>query len=462
MEDVDILIRGATILTVDAQRRIVQDGALAIKKDRITAIGKSSDLTQRYRGAKVMDCSGKLVMPGLVNAHLHFFHHMHKGLAPENLGGMPWANWHNKNITPFLTAEDETWGGMAILLETLRSGTTTVLEAGSYYPEEVFEAIATVGMRAVVGRRVFDQVILGHSSMIASTDDCLKQNESLLRQYRGGLADGRITPHVNLLGMGRCSDRLLVESKQMADEYGVVLNLHQAATINEVLHYQSKTGMRPVEHLGHLGVLGSNVVLVHVVHVNDREIRMLCEQATNVVHCPSTALKLVYGLSAFGRFPEMLAAGVNVSLGTDASDCGNYQDMIRIMYLAAVLFKDYRYDASVMGAETAIEMATINGARALGLQNEIGSLEANKKADVIVIDMSGPEWVPLHNPVQNLVYSASGNSVETVIVDGRVVMEQREVKTVDEKQVLARCQELANAILTRTGVRPDYTRWQVI
>ena len=220
--------------------------------------------------------------------------------------------------------------------------------------------------------------------------------------------------------------------------------------------------MRPVEHLEHLGVLGSNVVLVHVVHANDREIRMLRERETNIVHCPSTALKLVYGLSTFGRFPEMLGAGVNVALGTDASDCANYQDMIRLMYLAAVLFKDYRYDATVMGAETAIEMATINGARALGLQEEIGSLEPNKKADVIVIDMSGPEWVPLYNPVQNLVYSASGSSVETVIVDGRIVMEQYEVKTVDEKQVLARCQELANAIVNRTGVHPDHTRWQVV
>jgi len=289
MEDVDILIQGGTILTVDEQRRIILDGALAIKRDRIVAIGKSSEVMQQYSGKKVIDCNGKLVMPGLVNAHLHFFHHMHKGLAPENLGGMPWANWHNKNITPFLTAEDEVWGGLAILIETLRSGTTTVLEAGSYYPDEVFQAIAKLGMRAIVGRRVFDQVILGHGLNVTSTDDCLRQNESLLRQYRDGLADGRITPHVNLLGMGRCTDRLLVESKQMADEYGVVLNLHQAATIDEVLHYQSKTGMRPVEHLEHLGVLGSNVVLVHVVHANDREIRMLRERETNIVHCPSTA-----------------------------------------------------------------------------------------------------------------------------------------------------------------------------
>ena len=459
--NVDILIRDATILTVDPERRIIRDGALAIVKDRIRDIGKSDDIGAKYEGAKVIAGKDKLVMPGLVNAHIHFFHHMHKGLAPENLGGMPWANWHNKNVSPYLTADDEVAGGLAVLVETLRSGTTTVLEAGSYFPEQVIERVGQVGMRAVVGRRVFDQVILGHSSMAQSTRECLRLNEALLQRYGSGLADGRITPHVNLLGMGRCTDELLIESKKMADSYGVVLNLHQAATIDEVLNYRSRTGKRPVEHLYDLGILDDNVVLVHVIHVNDREIDMLRERVVNVVHCPSTALKLVYGLSAFGRFPEMLSRGINVTLGTDASDCSNYQDMIRLMYLAAVLFKDYRFDADMMGAETAIEMATINGARALGLEKEIGSLEPGKKADLIVIDMKGPEWVPLYNPVQNLVYSASGNSVQTVIIDGRVVMDDRRIVTVDEREVLTRCQTLAEGVLARSGVGAICSRWNI-
>lgn len=458
----DILIRDATLLTVDLERRIIQDGAIAIVKDRIQELGKSNDLIDKYDAPKVLSGRNKLVMPGLVNAHLHFFHHMHKGLAPENLGGMPWANWHNKHISPNLTSEDEIGGGLAVLLETLKNGTTTVLEAGSYFPEEVMEAVGQIGMRAIVGRRVFDQVILGHAAMAQTTAECLRLNEILLQKYKGGLADGRITPHVNLLGMGRCTDELLIESKKMADAYGVVLNLHQAATIDEVLSYRAHTGKRPVEHLEHLGILDKNVVLVHVIHVNDREIRMLHEHQVNVVHCPSTALKLVYGLSAFGRFPEMLSAGVNVSLGTDASDCANYQDMIRLMYLAGVLFKDYRFDADVMGAETAVEMATLNGARALGLEKEIGSLEPGKKADIIVIDMSKPEWIPLYNPVQNLVYSASGSSVQTVIVDGRIIMEDREVKTIDEEEVLTRCQYLAQGVLARSGVNPMHTKWKVV
>jgi 5-methylthioadenosine/S-adenosylhomocysteine deaminase len=458
---VDILIRDGTLITVDPERRIIQDGAIAILKDRIEAIGKSDQILEQYEAHRVISGKNKLVMPGLINAHIHFFHHMHKGLAPENLGGMPWANWHNKNISPYLTAEDEVAGGMAVLLETLKSGTTTVLEAGSYFPEQIMEQIGQIGMRAIVGRRVFDQVILGHNSMAQTTAECLRLNESLLEKYKGGILDGRLTTHVNLLGMGRCSDELLIESKKMADSYGVVLNLHQAATIDEVLNYRARTGKRPVEHLDHLGILDANVVLVHVIHVNDREVELLREHEVNVVHCPSTALKLVYGLSAFGRFPEMMMRGVNVSLGTDASDCANYQDMIRLMYLAAVLFKDYRFDADVMGAETAIEMATINGACALGLEKDVGSLETGKKADLIVVDMSEPEWIPLYNPIQNLVYSATGSSVQTVLIDGQIVMEDRQVKTIDEQGVLEHCQGRARGVLARSGVKPSHLRWSI-
>ncbi len=317
-------------------------------------------------------------------------------------------------------------------------------------------------MRLLLGRRVFDQVIMDHSALVQDTDECLRLNDAYMKNYKDGLAEGRVKPHVNIVGLGRCTDRLLVESKKMADKYGVVLNLHLAAMIEEVQDTRGKTGMRPVEHLNHLGVLDKNVVLVHMIHVNDREIQMLNEHKTNVVYCPSTALKLVYGLSAFGRFPEMIDAGVNVVLATDGSDCANYQDMIRVMYLAAVLFKDYRYDANVMGAETAIEMATINGARALGMEDEIGSLEIGKTADVIIVDMKEADWIPLYNPIQNLIYSSSGSSVQTVIIDGNIVMENREIKTVDEEEVLSKCQELTKGILERSGVNPVHTRWKVV
>jgi 5-methylthioadenosine/S-adenosylhomocysteine deaminase len=202
-------------------------------------------------------------------------------------------------------------------------------------------------------------------------------------------------------------------------------------------------------------------VLVHMVHVADREIRMLKETNSNVIHCPSTALKLNYELSSKGRFAEMLEHGVNVAIGSDASDCSNYADMIRTMYLAAVLPKDYRNDAGISCAEDAIEMATINGAKAIGMDKEIGSLEPGKKADVIVIDMRRPQWYPNFSEVQNLVYSASGDAVETVYVDGRLIMENRRVLTVNEGEIMDRCAVLGTEVLKRSGVQVP-SKWPIL
>jgi cytosine/adenosine deaminase-related metal-dependent hydrolase len=179
---------------------------------------------------------------------------------------------------------------------------------------------------------------------------------------------------------------------------------------------------------------------------------MLAETGANIIHCPSTAIKLSYGLSTVARFPEMRAKGVNVAIGTDASDCSNYADMVRLMYLAAVLPKDYRYDAGAGSAGDAIEMATINGAKALGMEDEIGSLEVGKKADVILIGTKDPAWCPMHSEVQNLVYSATGDSVETVFIDGKIVMEDRAVKTVDEEKILEKLEELAVKMRAKSGL----------
>lgn len=465
IETADLIIRNATILTVDPDRRVIMDGSVVIDKDRIKDIGKTEELNKKYQASKVVDGTEKLIMPGLVNAHIHFYHHMHKGLSPENLGGWSWSNWVHGKIATILRKEDEIWGALSVLIETLKSGTTTVLEAGSYNPDDVIENVTDIGMRIIVGRRVFDTVppsASGHASLVQDTNTCLKLNEAFVSKYKAGLADGRVRPHVCLVGSARCTDALIVESKQMADQYGTVLNLHFARSSEEVDDSIERTGRRPIENLYHLGVLDRNVVLVHMIHVNDREITLLKERGANVVHCPSTALKLSYGLAASGRFPEMLNAGVNVCLGSDASDCANYQDMIRVMYLAAVLFKDLRLDPNAMGAETAIEMATIHGARALGMDKEIGSLEIGKKADLIVISMKGADWIPRYNPIQNLIYSASGSSVEMVVIDGKIVMEDREIKTVDEGAILSKCKDLSQGILQRSGVTSVHTRWKVV
>lgn len=282
-----------------------------------------------------------------------------------------------------------------------------------------------------------------------------------MREFADGRADGRIRPCVDIVGLGRCSDELLVKSKAVADRYGALLNLHECAFVEQVEEVKRRTGRTPIAHLERLGVLGPNVVLVHMIHVTDEDIAILKRHDTKVVHCPTTALKLTYGLSRAGKFPEMMDSGVTVAIGSDCGDCSNYNDMIRVMYLAALLFKDARFNAKIMGAETALEMATLAGARALGLENEIGSLEPGKKADITLVSTRRADWIPVHNEIYNLIYSASASSVDTVLVDGRVILEAGRVLSVNEEEVLERTQQLAVAVRRAAGLEPSY-KWPVV
>jgi 5-methylthioadenosine/S-adenosylhomocysteine deaminase len=454
---IDLLIFNGTVVTVDTQRRVIRNGAVAISKNKIRDVGKASTLKRKYQAKRIYDATDKLVMPGLINSHIHFYHHMHRGLSPENLNGIPWSDFVHRKVATIVEPEDEIMGGLGILIETLKTGVTTFLEAGSYNLDKTIEGVSKIGMRGKMGRRSFDMVSQGHDMLVDSTAKCLKENERFMKTYKGGV--GLVEPCIVLVGMGRCSDELYLKSKKMADKHRTVLHMHQANMLENLHESYQLYGERPIEHLYRIGALGRNVVLVHMLHVNSREIEMLAKTNSNVVHCPNTAMKLAYGLSAFGNFPEMKEAGVNVSIGTDASDCSNFNDMIRLMYLSAVTPKDYRYDAAAGSAENAIEMATINGAKALNMEKEIGSLETGKKADVAIFDMHRPDWVPVHNEVQNLVYSAQGGSCESVIIDGKFVMENRKVLSIDEDEIIDRIQFRAKKIQSKLKL-PIYSPWK--
>ena len=456
---VDVLIENGTVVTVDPERRVIRNGAVAIAKNRIMDVGKASALRRKYEAKRTYDATMKLVTPGLINAHIHFYHHMHRGLSPETLAGMSWSDFVHRRVATIVSAEDEIWGGLGILVETLKTGVTTFLEAGSYNPGPVIEGVSRIGMRGLMGRRSFDMVSQGHNMLVESTRKCLSENEKFMKDYRGGV--GLVKPCVVLVGMGRCSDRLYLKSKEMAGRYRTILHMHQANMIENVQESLNLNGARPIEHLYNIGALGKNVALTHMIHVSSKEIGLLAETGTNVLHCPSTAMKISYGLSAFGKFPEMMEAGVNVAIGTDASDCSNFNDMVRLMYLAAATPKDYRYDPAAGSAEKAIEMATINGARAMNMEREIGSIEPGKKADISIFDMKRPDWVPLYNELQNFVYSAQGSSCESVMVDGKFVMENREVKSIDEMEIVERIGRRAKEVLKRSKV-PLYSPWKFI
>jgi cytosine/adenosine deaminase-related metal-dependent hydrolase len=253
----------------------------------------------------------------------------------------------------------------------------------------------------------------------------------------------------------------MLGAKALADQHGARLIMHKASSLEEVESEVARTGARPVEHMHRIAALGSNVYLLHAMVVSDDEVAMLAETDTKVCHSPSAALKLAKGISRYGKFLDMMKAGVTVCLGCDGSNSSDYRDMVRAVYLAATLPKDFTMKADAITAERAIEMATRDAARAIGWEDEIGSLEVGKKADIVLFDMDRPEWVPTYNVVAALVYSATGDSVETVLVDGRVIMERRRLITIDESEVRGRVQARREQFLGRAGLRVSQ-RWPVI
>ena len=258
-----------------------------------------------------------------------------------------WSNFVHSRVAPVLTVEDEVWAAYVVLLELMKSGSTTYLAAGSYNPGPVLEAIPKVGLRGFESRRTFDHVHLGHSALAESTETCVRENAAVMERYAVGFANGLVRPCVNIVGLGRCTDALIVKSKELADKYGAILNMHQCLPGRD---RERRPADRAHAHQAPrgLGALGPNVVLVHMLYVTDEEIEILARTGTNVVHNPGTALKIVYGLSRAGEFPEMMKAGVNVALGTDAGDCANFMDR-RGPSIAALLFKDIRFDPRTMG-----------------------------------------------------------------------------------------------------------------
>ena len=459
---VDILIEGGSIISMDDERRIIRNGVIAVEGDQIVDVGARSEIGSAYKGRRVIDAGHHVITPGLINTHMHFYHQMHRGLSPDNLNAPQWSDYVHSKVVPHMTEDDEIWGAYLVLIELMKSGTTTFLAAGSYNPGAVLEAIPKVGLRGFEGRRTFDYAQLGHVWLMDDTPTAIRENQAIMERYSGGLRDGLIRPCVNVVGIGRCTDELYLESKKLADRHDAILNMHQCAFREEIEEVKKRTGgVTPIKHLDNLGVLGPNVVISHAIHVTDEEVEILARTGAHVSHNPGTALKLTYGIVGAGKFPEMLDAGVTVSLGTDAGDCSNFMDMLRAMHLAALLFKEIRYDPTLMGAEAALEMATLHGARALGMENEIGSLEPGKKADIVLFDSDTPEWQPLYCEPYNLVYSASGGSVETVLVGGEVVLEKRKVLTIDEGEVIGRVKELSGSLQARADVAAP-TKWPIV
>lgn len=454
------LIEHATVLTLDRERRILRDGSILIEGRDIVAVGPAADVRPARRPNRVIDGSRRVVTPGFVDTHAHLSEHLNRGLMVDDI---PVDRYLPDWLVPLysvMTPEEEQAAALLACVEMLRTGTTTFCEAGTLFDvPAVADVVEQVGIRAVLGRWTWDQAppaLTGAPRMRQTTDDALRFNEAMLSKVKGR-GDGRIGAWPLLLGFGTCSEELIRGAKALGESHGVGWGMMHLAS-----HPSRATNDRmPLARLDELGVLGPATKLTHMVYVDDADIRRLAARGVKVVHCPTAGLKHTKGLAQHGRFPEMLAAGINVSLGGDSGNGSNHFDMLRMMYLVANLWKDARLDVSVMPAEQVLEMATVQGADALGLGAITGSIEPGKRADLVLFDVDQPEWRPLLNPVQNLVYAATGASVNTVMVDGRVLVEDGRVTTVDEHELYERVERLARAHIARAGL-PIETKWPVV
>ncbi|CAN5438376.1 amidohydrolase [soil metagenome] len=457
-QTVDLLIHGCQVVTMNADRDIIRNGAVAVRGSTIVDVGKSSDLRARYKAIRTIGGDRFVVTPGMVNTHIHITGEpLTRGYVPDDT---PFVEnvfeWLCPLYSQFDAAEERTSGQLAAV-EMLRSGTTCFLEAGTIrFLDEVIDGLVEVGIRGRVGRWVWD-LPPEPSVYRQSTDAAIAHLEHQLTEHRSH-ADGRIAAWSILVGHTTASDPLWKAAKALADEHGVGLSFHMSPALLDPDGFIAEFGQRPMIHLAEIGVLDANVAITHAVRIDDSELEALAQSGTSVAHCPTTALKVSYGVTQFGKFPEMVQRGMNVSIGTDGNNASNYSDLMRATYLVAGLFKDARVDPQMFPAEKAYEMATLGGARTMLLQDEIGALVPGHKADIVLHDTDRPEWRPLLNVINQLVWSADGRGVHTVLVDGKVVVEDGHCTTIDEDKLWADAQRMGESITSRSGL-PDKSKF---
>jgi cytosine/adenosine deaminase-related metal-dependent hydrolase len=454
------LIEHALVMTLDAGRRILRDGSILIEGRDIVAVGPARDVRPARRPDHVIDGRRRVVTPGFVDTHVHLSEHLNRGLMVDDI---PVDRYLPDWLVPLystMTPAEEQAAALLACVEMLRTGTTTFCEAGTLFDvSAVADVVEQVGMRAILGRWTWDRAPAALTTaprMRQTTDEALRENDEMLAKVHGR-GDGRVGAWPLLLGFGTCSEDLIMGARALGERHGVGWGMMHLASHPS----RQTTDHMPLARLDELGVLGPATKLTHMVYVDDTDITLLARRGVKIVHCPTAGLKHTKGLAQHGRFPEMLAAGVNVSLGGDSGNGSNHFDMLRMMSLVASVWKDVRLDVAVMPAEQVLEMATVHGADALGLGGITGSIEPGKRADLVLFDIDEPEWRPLLNPVQNLVYAASGASVHTVIVDGRVVVDGGRVTTVDERELYERVERLARTHIARAGV-PITSKWPVV
>jgi len=445
------VLAGATVVTMDGERRVLADGAVAFT-DRLLSVGPSAEVITAHPGAEVVDCAGRLVLPGLVNTHTHLFQTLLKGLGDDRV----LSDWFLTMTGPSavqLTPEDCYAGALHGCAEALTTGTTTLLDFMYVHPraglgDAVATAMSDVGIRGVMARGYMTsgEDVGAPPELVQPLDAALSDAQRLIGEWnRPG---SRVT-----VGLAPCmswtvDEATLRETRALADATGALVTMHLAETPFDVEESVRRFGMRDVPFAAETGLLGPDLVAAHCVQVDDHDLRLLRESDTKVSHNPCSNLYLGSG---FAPVPQMHRQGITVGLATDGPASSSNHSMLQAAKFAALLHKGVHRDPEIMTAEKALEMATIDGARALGLESLVGSLEVGKRADVVVLDMANLCATPMHSAVSSLVYSQRGDEVDRVYVDGRLVVSGGSTVLVDETEVLARSAAAASGLADRAG-----------
>ncbi len=436
---VDMLISGGLVVTMDGAFRVLQNGALAISDGKIVAIGYTDDLHARYHGREVMDATDKLVMPGLINAHTHAPMNIYRGYADD----LTLNEWLYDHIFPleaaFTSPENVRLGTRLAIAEMLKSGTTTFNDM-YYYGEVMAEEVDRAGIRAILSEGLFDQPT--HNA--AGPEDVLRFTERMIQTWNG---HPRLRFALGVHAPYSAGPELYRKAKVLADKYQTLLHTHLSETRWEFDLIMEKYGQSPVQHLAQTGILDTNLIIAHAIYLTERDMELLARHNVGVAHNPQCNMKLANGTAPV---PELLQMGVRVGIGTDGVASNNDLDLFDEMRSCALSHKLVKADPTVMDARTVLEAVTIGGARLLGLENKIGSLEPDKQADLILVDLTQPHAWPNFNVYSLIVYSLRGSDVETVMVDGKVLMDKRRLTTI-------KLEELHGEMKALSG---DICRWR--
>lgn len=441
-----LIVKHGIVITLDKEDRVFTDGAVVIQGNRIVEVDKTRKIEKKYKGDKVIDARGKVILPGLINSH------MHSGGIRGVGDDLPLYDWLKTYVHPehkAITAVDAYVMSKLSYCEAIKSGTTCLVDMQRFMDRRA-DAAEEVGIRAVMVPYVSDQI------------DYLEKfeaNKKLVRE-RNGSCNDRIRVWMGLHSFRDCSPQLLEKASEYADKYGVGIHTHSNESIRDVELAKTRYGKRPIEHLHEFGITGPHVLLAHCVWLSTREIKILEETKTKVAHCAISNMKLADGVAPV---PTLLSKGVGIGLGTDGSKESNGFDMFNLMKFTALLHSVNSLDTTIMPSDRVLRLATQGGAIALGLEKDLGSLGAGKKADIIIVNMKKLHLTPIlfkpFNVISQLVYAARGSDVETTIIDGKVVMENQVIRNLDESEMIKAATETCNEVLERIANRkPGPTR----